>query len=91
MFRKGGVTMNHTQEKEHTEDTLQWHDWGREAFAQAAAEGKPMRIVCDGPLNGQTVNLMAIPGSGRSRKILVTLPGLLSAAITLTPTYLQPC
>lgn len=52
--------------------------------------GKPMRIVCDGPLNGQTVNLLAIPGGGRSRKILVTLPGLLSAAITLTPTALQP-
>ena len=37
--------MNHTQAKEHTEDTLQWYSWGREAFHRAAEEGKPMRIV----------------------------------------------
>lgn len=37
--------MNHTQLGEHTEEGLHWHEWGREAFARAAAEGKPMRIV----------------------------------------------
>ena len=37
--------MKHTQATEHTEDTLQWYDWGREAFDRAAAERKPMRIV----------------------------------------------
>ena len=44
--------MNHTQAKEHTEDILQWYDWGREAFDRAAGEGKPMRIVID---RGETV------------------------------------
>ena len=37
--------MNHTQLGEHTEEGLHWYQWGREAFARAAAEGKPMRIV----------------------------------------------
>ena len=52
--------------------------------------GRQVRLVCDGPLNGQIVNLLALPSSPRSRRILVTLPGLLSAALTLTPTALQP-
>lgn len=52
--------------------------------------GRPVRLICDGPLNGQIVNLLSLPSSPRSRRILVTLPGLLSAALTLSPTYLQP-
>lgn len=51
--------------------------------------GHPVRIVCDGPLNGLTATLLALPGS-KSRRILAAIPGLLSAALTLTPIALQP-
>ena len=51
--------------------------------------GSSVRIVCDGPLNGLTATLLALPGS-KSRRILAAIPGLLSAALTLTPIALQP-
>lgn len=50
--------------------------------------GRNVCIVCDGPLNGHVCRLLSVSGT-RRRRILVTLPGLLTAAVTLTPSYLR--
>lgn len=47
--------------------------------------GSQVRMVCDGPLNGFEGTLLKIKGSGKKR-LVVTLPGLLAAAIEIGST-----
>ena len=50
--------------------------------------GKMIRITDGGPLDGIEGRLLSIRGS-KKRRLLVELPGLLTAAIAISPAYLQ--
>ncbi len=47
--------------------------------------GKDIKMICPGPLNGQTGTLLKIKGSNKKR-LLVQLPGILSAAVEISDT-----
>jgi len=51
--------------------------------------GRSIRLVCDGPLDGHICRLLAVRGGTRRRRVLVDLPGLLTAAVTLSPSFIQ--
>lgn len=50
--------------------------------------GAEIRLVCDGPLDGYTGRLLKVRGTTR-RQLLVQLPGLLLAAVEVSPTFIQ--
>lgn len=50
--------------------------------------GAEIRLVCDGPLDGYTGRLLKVRGTAR-RHLLVQLPGLLLAAVEVSPEYIQ--
>lgn len=64
-------------------------DYYSPAEITPAMLGRSIRLVCDGPLNGHVCRLLNVSGSPRRRRVLVDLPGLLTAAVTLSPSYIQ--
>lgn len=50
--------------------------------------GARIRLICDGPLDGYTGHLLKLRGTAR-RHLLVQLPGLLTAAVEVSPSYIQ--
>lgn len=53
----------------------------------AAMIGRNIRVI-GGPLDGYTGRLLALRGS-RKRRLIVNLPGFLSAAVEVNPEYIQ--
>lgn len=51
--------------------------------------GSRIRIIDDGPLNGYEGILLTVRGS-KKRRVLVELPGILTAAIEVVPDFIQP-
>lgn len=49
--------------------------------------GRSVRII-GGPLEGRTGTLLALRGT-RTRRLLISLPGLLTAAVTVAPQFIQ--
>lgn len=50
--------------------------------------GRRIRILQAGPLNGFEGNLLALRGS-RKKRVLVDLPGILSAAVEIQPEFIE--
>lgn len=50
--------------------------------------GRSSRLVCEGALNGYECRLLKVRGA-RKKRVLIELPGILSAGVDIAPAYVE--